>query len=1044
MAIGSQRRYGMLVIILFLITLVNSRVTILSAKPIIHQTSTSNMLGTMSRFLGDPNHSIATNADSIRILALRVEFQEDNVATTTGNGLFDLSSSSEYIIDRPPHNRAYFRYQMIALENYFYRVSKGHVKLSSDVYPLDNDRAYQLPYDMVHYSGREDEELQKQGWAELLRDAVTIAAANDDIDFSSYHSFFVFHAGVGADISFDFDPTPYDIQSAYIDLATLKETIGNEEPGFKGIEVQPNVFIKDGIILPETQNQNDQNLGLLGTMTLLMGSQLGMPTLFDTETGQAGVGRWGLMDQGSFNFRGLLPAEPCAWTKLYMGWESAIEITNARDLQIASPHAQGAPRLIKIPINSDEYYLIENRQRDPNGDGVTVAYDAADRQVVLDSLGQINTETDIGVLVSVQEYDYGLPGSGLLIWHIDEGVIRQNLASNTINNNREHRGVDLVECDGAQDIGYVYNLFEPGYGTESGDYFDPYWSGNFSHSQYVNQSDSVIFASHTVPASISHDGAFTHIRIDGFSDHDTLMTCSIGAEWSLNGFKDPKYVGTGFSKGSMAVIPLQEDKALVAVRPDGQVLAWSEQGAPLFPNPQVITIDHPWKGSVDYQWPLATLLQEPITRPIAAGILGTVPNWQVVAASNTRLFAIALQDQDNDQQADVKSIDVPASISSGPMILYDAAQNPVVAVGTEQGQILYYQLQDDWNLVASFDASVSPIIAMSRIKADTCAVLTGDGQLYALAGTDAVWTLSLSLASDQVVMVSGQLDVDRVTDIVIVDAGGGLYAVSDGSLLSENRWPGSAAEFQVALGETDQDGMPEILVQEPDNFWAFELTGALALNFPRALAGDTLFQHAGSPVWLGDENDNLILASHGAGLISDVSRRFSRDYPLTTSTLAIDLLSDDIDNDGDFDLFAISGDGFLYAWDVPASAIYPSWTSYGRDMARSFNLDNSVKDSAAESALMAENKVFCFPNPTENNETFIRYTLNRMADQISIRIYDLAGDLVQLLPAPGLTPGDHQIRWPVDQVQSGVYFARVEASEKSHSVVKMIKIAVVK
>jgi len=1014
------------------------------AKPIVHKTSTSNMLGAMSRFMGVSDNFITAKPDSIRILTLRVEFQEDNVATTTGNGLFNLSGSSEYIIDRPPHNRAYFQYQMVALANYFNRVSNGHVKLSSDLYPIDSDGAYQLPHDMVYYSGREDKELQKQGWAELLHDAVTIAAANDDIDFSSYHSFIVFHAGVGADISFDFDPTPYDIQSAYIDLATLKLTIGSEDPAFKGIEVQPNVFIKDGIILPETQNQNDQNLGLLGTMTLLMGSQLGMPTLFDTETGQAGIGRWGLMDQGSFNFRGLLPAEPCAWTKLYMGWEEAVEITSARDLQISSPHVTGAPRLIRIPINSKEYFLIENRQRDPNGDGVTVAYDAAERQVILDSLGQINAETEIGVLVSVEEYDYGLPGSGLLIWHIDEEVIRQNLASNTINNDRDHRGVDLVECDGAQDIGYVYNLFEPGYGTEAGDYFDPYWSGNFSHSEYVNQSDSVIFASHTVPASISHKGAFTHIRIDGFSDYDTLMTCSIRSEWAVNGFEDPKYVGTGFSRGSMAWIPQQRGRALVAVRNDGQVLAWSEDGRPLFPNPQTMTIDHPWKGSVNYEWPLAASINDSITRPIAAGILGTTPNWQVVAVSNTSLFAISLQDQDSDQQADVKTIDLPSLISSGPMILYDATQNPVVVVGTEQGQILYYQLQDEWTLVSSFDLSGSPVIAMSRINADTCAVLAGDGQMQALAGTESIWTLSLSLSSDKVEMVSGHLDYDQITDIIVIDAAGGLYAVSNGSLLFQNRWQGSKKEVLVALGDADQDMMPEILVQEPENFWALELTGTPALNFPRTLIVDTLLKDVSSPLWLGDENNNLILASHGPGLISDVSQRFSKDYPLTTSALAVDLLSDDIDNDGDFDLFAISNDGFLYAWDVPVSTTYPAWMSYGSDMARSFNLDNLVNDLEPESALMSKRKVFCYPNPTENNETFIRYTLSRMADQISIRIYDLAGDLVQVLLASGLTPGDHQVRWPVDQVQSGVYFARVEATARNNSVVKMIKIAVVK
>ena len=55
-------------------------------------------------------------------------------------------------------------------------------------------------------------------------------------------------------------------------------------------------------------------------------------------------------------------------------------------------------------------------------------------------------------------YNLGLPGSGLLIWHIDENKIRQGIASFSINNEKDNRGIDLEEADGAQDIGYVSNL----------------------------------------------------------------------------------------------------------------------------------------------------------------------------------------------------------------------------------------------------------------------------------------------------------------------------------------------------------------------------------------------------------------------------------------------------------------------------------------------------------------------------------------------------------------------------------------------------------
>ena len=77
--------------------------------------------------------------------------------------------------------------------------------------------------------------------------------------------------------------------------------------------------ISYGIILPETQNHLhydisldmfsdasfpcDYQYGLTGTFALMMGFAIGLPPLWNIETGESGVGIFGLMDQGSNNGR---------------------------------------------------------------------------------------------------------------------------------------------------------------------------------------------------------------------------------------------------------------------------------------------------------------------------------------------------------------------------------------------------------------------------------------------------------------------------------------------------------------------------------------------------------------------------------------------------------------------------------------------------------------------------------------------------------------------------------------------------------------------
>ncbi|MFH1687144.1 MAG: M6 family metalloprotease domain-containing protein [bacterium] len=118
-----------------------------------------------------------------------------------------------------------------------------------------------------------------------------------------------------------------------------------------------------------------------------LGHAFGLPDLYDTDYSSHGIGKWGLMALGTWlgpRNMGGSPAHLCAWSKTKIGILdptnpthnlSAVTIENVEENAVAY-------RLWQAGADSQEYFLIENRQK--------VGYDAY------------------------------LPGSGLLIWHIDE------------------------------------------------------------------------------------------------------------------------------------------------------------------------------------------------------------------------------------------------------------------------------------------------------------------------------------------------------------------------------------------------------------------------------------------------------------------------------------------------------------------------------------------------------------------------------------------------------------------------------------------------
>ena len=389
--------------------------------------------------------------------------------------------------------------------------------------------------------------------AHLAKESWQIAdSLYPEIDFSKYNAFVIFHAGVGRDLnlnsSIGINPTPFDIPSLYLDSTAFAAAFGQTSfPGFV------NGFIKNTIILPETESRDlpaesgtyTLQLSINGMFAASVGSYLGLPDLFNTQTGSSGIGQFGLMDGADiFAFNGLFPPEPSAWEKMYLGWLTPITISsstaNLSVTAVGLKYQQKQDTVYKIPITSSEYFLVENRNRNPLGTGLDITIAKANGDTLRhhfyqDDAGFNYTNVDgkviSGSILDVSNFDWALTGEtdslpfyggGILIWHIDENVIQAGLISNSINANPDHRGVDLEEADGSKDIGQSYAAFtDPGYGTENGWALDCWFAENIA-APYKN-----IFDQSSIPNSNSFSGGASLVTIKNFSSRSPRMTMTV-------------------------------------------------------------------------------------------------------------------------------------------------------------------------------------------------------------------------------------------------------------------------------------------------------------------------------------------------------------------------------------------------------------------------------------------------------------------------------------------------------------------------------------
>ena len=141
----------------------------------------------------------------------------------------------------------------------------------------------------------------------------------------------------------------------------------------------------------------------VGVFVHEFGHDLGLPDLYDTDyTTDGGCGFWELMASGSWNNGGKTPSQLGAWCKKELGW-LAPTLINVDTEGLNAKRVEDNQTAFKIIVNNtnNEYFLVENRQK--------------------------------------TGWDASLPGSGLLIWHVNESAYD--------NDNDKYRLVDLEEWD---------------------------------------------------------------------------------------------------------------------------------------------------------------------------------------------------------------------------------------------------------------------------------------------------------------------------------------------------------------------------------------------------------------------------------------------------------------------------------------------------------------------------------------------------------------------------------------------------------------------
>lgn len=966
-----------------------------------------------------------TSIDTFHLLAVMVDFAIDQDAATYGNGKFGSHYSKDYgkgIIDPLPHDRNYFKSHLQFLKNYYQKISDGKIVIEYEVL----DRIISLPNVMSYYSpppGSND--LSRLG---VLFEEVwkKVDSLYPDQDFSRYDVFTIFHAGVGRDIvipeTFGLEK---DIPSVYLSPATLKNFFGQN---YQGVKIgNPPKYVMNSMIIPETESREIQTLtgkallelSINGLLAASFGSFLGLPDLFDTKTGKTAIGRFGLMDgQAMFAYAGLFPPEPSAWEKYFLGLIQPVEISkDSINIEVFArlTSSNNSKVVYKIPINSREYYLIENRQKDVYKDGIKIKSQVGVNLVEYNftedfrNFSSYYVDTVDGVVIDVDEFDWATPGNGIVIWHIDEKVIAENFASNTINANPKLRGIKVIEADGIQDIGNEFTTIFGDVIFGEGDMFD-FWFQNNTSKFYRNE-----FSDETRPRTLSNNGTPTYIKIYDFSNSENRMTFSV-------------------SFGNEKIKPIITERIISQLKTEFIHRSFTDTN-------KIFIKSEDKFFSYDIQSKdLAFYSNSVQSNVVVLEWMGkTIYSFIEKNSSSNSVLSLIFVYRDSIQTS---QFNLPFTKPVKNLFIYRQLNDYILSILSEDGEQFIFSYSNLNFSTSGFNLTEKGI--KSAFNGSKTFILTSKSVYFGNKRVEH----SLNEPIDIVLIWDNSLAQTQAEKeiAVVFDKDGFVETLNESGTIARFKVNLSDSSFSIAAGNLKPDETNYIFINSGDKIIAFNKSGTIAENFPIHSPYGTRFIGNLNLVDFNKDGVNDILVTTEDGrLICYNGKNPSENLMNALFTYSIGYSSSGASLLFNHNkVFYLTGNdsGFVQLIQISDEEKIIKWTLNSNNLFN-HNVSEIPAGSFYQDEFLPKSKVYNWPNPVYGEETYFRVYVSEDA-KINIRVYDLSGDFVYEINTTALAGIETDIKWNVSNVKSGVYFARIEAKSESKSDFKIIKVAVVK